>query len=157
MVSRDGNGCYNQIIAHGFCHFPLRGRTLFHASAQSPSHRNSLPLIASVWILPIGCSSSLTAATWFSLMGCSLSVLQCRSPMESQVLSANLLQCGLHFFCQATGLARSLLQRGHGLPLQATTSAEVSCLSSCICVEATHFSGTVSGVTGLGSEASAHH
>jgi len=80
--------------------------TLFPCSAWDPSHGRQ----ASTNFFSMSPSHSLQFFTNCSSVGPSHGV-QFLSPVGSQVLPANLLQCGLLFLHGSTGPVRSLLQR----------------------------------------------
>ena len=84
--------------SHCLCwSFLLRGRapqTLFLLQHGVPPTGDSSPWTVLMWVLPMGCSSSQIVPAWAFPMGWSPSGTGCCS-MGSQVLPANLLQCGL--------------------------------------------------------------
>jgi len=114
-----GNGCYSQFIAHCLCcSFLHRGGLLTLCSSSSVGsfswetvlhkllQHESFPWAAALHELP-------HRGSFHGVQSFRNRLLQCGSPMGSQALLANLLQCGL-LSPWVHRPARTLLQ--HGLP-----------------------------------------
>lgn len=95
VAQEDREGGYNPFLTCFLCHcFLHRGKILPLLQQEVPPMADSLPQTSPTWILPMSCSSSLTALVWVifhCVQSSRSSPFQHGSPMESQVLSANLL------------------------------------------------------------------